>query len=655
MSPERSGPGGVLIAQAKAGDRILVSDSSGAEVARGADRIRLDLPAGLYAVAWTTGGQESETLVRILPGRKAIVRPQPADAAVTRGQRFKSLAALSDMAPPPGCRPSWTGTALVVQLEATNELDIADLLQSIQLIDGNNEPVEALDTRHRGFPEGSKIWTAVTAGRYRLRFHALAGEALDLTVPVLRNRRTFVRLRAAKADLLTPDGEHFVRTASVGIEPARTVIVTALASERPDQLEEPFRIAELLLRDLAAGTGSLSRGVLAHLKRHRRDPLLETFAAMVALNCLEREISPAPGESHPRRMSRGSKTENWRARAAYWLRNAKRAGMPPDATAGLWQLEASGRKTRRRADSPRNIQLPPMLECAWRWAIARSTVDSTALQAHAAIRAAARSAGGTTPWLCWQQASAKAINATSSGPSRSRLESLVSQVAEMTRQVRQKDGRSAPVQVLPESIPAEVAAIALNAEELVHGRSRLPASADLPLAASLSISLALPQAALGTRLSRAVELLGEALAGDATDAVSKGLDGLAVASPARDAPGWSERVKDKEDPNRGRFGGAAVRQGFGLEAGFEMTKSRNWATIHLALRGPAEDGETAILYLHDSFRPMRRELRFEAGSAELKVTAWGGFTVGAWIPSRAIALELDLASIRGAPRIIRER
>jgi len=34
--------------------------------------------------------------------------------------------------------------------------------------------------------------------------------------------------------------------------------------------------------------------------------------------------------------------------------------------------------------------------------------------------------------------------------------------------------------------------------------------------------------------------------------------------------------------------------------------------------------------------------------------AWGGFTVGAWLPWRGIELELDLALLEGAPQVVRE-
>jgi len=45
--------------------------------------------------------------------------------------------------------------------------------------------------------------------------------------------------------------------------------------------------------------------------------------------------------------------------------------------------------------------------------------------------------------------------------------------------------------------------------------------------------------------------------------------------------------------------------------------------------------------------------KFNDGHAELKVTAWGGFTVGLWLPIQQVELELDLAEVPGAPQNIR--
>jgi hypothetical protein len=60
-----------------------------------------------------------------------------------------------------------------------------------------------------------------------------------------------------------------------------------------------------------------------------------------------------------------------------------------------------------------------------------------------------------------------------------------------------------------------------------------------------------------------------------------------------------------------------------------------------------ETTRLAGILLHD--------LAAGSGSLGSAFNAWGGFTVGVWIPSETVELELDLAREPDAPRIIRER
>ncbi|MFI5408038.1 pYEATS domain-containing protein [Kaistia sp. UC242_56] len=50
------------------------------------------------------------------------------------------------------------------------------------------------------------------------------------------------------------------------------------------------------------------------------------------------------------------------------------------------------------------------------------------------------------------------------------------------------------------------------------------------------------------------------------------------------------------------------------------------------VEGPALDGDEVLFCLHDSFPKNVRRERFRGGSARIAVTAWGGFTVGIWLP-----------------------
>jgi len=111
------------------------------------------------------------------------------------------------------------------------------------------------------------------------------------------------------------------------------------------------------------------------------------------------------------------------------------------------------------------------------------------------------------------------------------------------------------------------------------------------------------------------------------------------------------------DQWKGRFGGAAEAGGFRLSAGFR-NPSKGWVEIALrvdALTTEVAEGAVVQFYLHETFVPGVIVALFgEDRSAEISVISYGGFTVGAWIPSPGVELELDLSQVRGAPQIVRE-
>jgi hypothetical protein len=128
-------------------------------------------------------------------------------------------------------------------------------------------------------------------------------------------------------------------------------------------------------------------------------------------------------------------------------------------------------------------------------------------------------------------------------------------------------------------------------------------------------------------------------------------DGYLEMPALRRAPGPAD------DPNRGRFGGHASRSGYRLSATFEPTESRNWVTINLNLEADrsrtVQLGDFAWFVLHPTFSPSSMKVTFRGSRATLRLRAWGGFTVGVWMPKAGIELECNLAEIEGAPHIIR--
>ncbi len=61
----------------------------------------------------------------------------------------------------------------------------------------------------------------------------------------------------------------------------------------------------------------------------------------------------------------------------------------------------------------------------------------------------------------------------------------------------------------------------------------------------------------------------------------------------------------------------------------------------------------ACFVLHPTFSPAEVKVSFRTGHAQLRIQAWGGFTVGVRIPRADVVLECDLAQVDGAPKAIR--
>ena len=119
-------------------------------------------------------------------------------------------------------------------------------------------------------------------------------------------------------------------------------------------------------------------------------------------------------------------------------------------------------------------------------------------------------------------------------------------------------------------------------------------------------------------------------------------------------PAHQRKKRRGNDQWKGRFGGKSADQGFELSAEFKKGGS-GYVEVLLRVTGPDnKDLECVEFHLHETFDPDVVPAIFHDGEAQLSVLAWGGFTVGAWIPCVGVELELDLAELPKAPRIIRE-
>ncbi len=114
------------------------------------------------------------------------------------------------------------------------------------------------------------------------------------------------------------------------------------------------------------------------------------------------------------------------------------------------------------------------------------------------------------------------------------------------------------------------------------------------------------------------------------------------------------------DPWKGQFGGLAERNQLQLSARVEpFAGTQDWFLVHLQLcsvnpRHPLQ-GRVDI-FLHPSFARHRISIDTPPnGVIELRLKAWGAFTVGALVEQGMTLLELDLAELADAPTVFRSR
>ncbi|MEO3991124.1 pYEATS domain-containing protein [Pseudocitrobacter cyperus] len=128
---------------------------------------------------------------------------------------------------------------------------------------------------------------------------------------------------------------------------------------------------------------------------------------------------------------------------------------------------------------------------------------------------------------------------------------------------------------------------------------------------------------------------------------------------AIDLPAFRRPPGPDDDPNKGRFGGEARQGGFRIAAAFSASKRQNWVNVALIVEADSAErvalGDFAWFVLHPTFSPSIMKVAFRGRRAQLRLQVWGGFTVGVWLPKTGDELEIDLASIPDAPKIVKER
>jgi hypothetical protein len=131
----------------------------------------------------------------------------------------------------------------------------------------------------------------------------------------------------------------------------------------------------------------------------------------------------------------------------------------------------------------------------------------------------------------------------------------------------------------------------------------------------------------------------------------------AASGQSVDPPAFQRPKTVSDDQWKGRFGGKARVGDFRLRSEFRHASAR-FVEIVMIVDHLGSDsipqGTTAQFYLHETFDTAMVPAQFAEGTASVSVIAYGGFTVGVWLPLQQIELELDLSQVTGAPRIVRE-
>lgn len=119
--------------------------------------------------------------------------------------------------------------------------------------------------------------------------------------------------------------------------------------------------------------------------------------------------------------------------------------------------------------------------------------------------------------------------------------------------------------------------------------------------------------------------------------------------PIRIPPG---RIPD--DPWKGQFGESAAAHGCRLSAQVRARLDTDELfDVHLRVESVDEAHPlkgSVVFFLHSTFPDDKILVEVREGVAELEITSWGAFTVGAMTYDGQALLELDLATLADAPR-----
>jgi len=647
----------LMIVDGPPGVEIQIIDGNYHVQARGTEQVKQRLPEGVYIVKWIAGSKIHEEIVRLLPIQRALRVPSPDLGFGAGSGGAEPFPALS---PPLQHRRR---DADIFIFERTDDPSrLGQLSSGIRLFNrdeiamrSDGSSVEAA-REQSGESSGWALRVYhVPPGNYRLRYDAYNGMTLDQTVVAIDKRRTMVFISQTSTETIVAEGKKYARRSFGGVDPQKTIVATAPLGSPIDIHSDAVRMAEILLRALSAGGDPLDQRMLQRIATRGADPLLRLYAVALILSRLEEQKSPALDDPYPLRSNgdfAAAQTQfasRWRIKAEELMTGLAGSLSIPDVIACGWQLGH---------DRAEPLTTPPMLVCCWEWAAKHSAFVPAVVPDTPSFRAASRGRVAMSPWLAWRASAAKEVvfigSDTSPTPpteGRDPLPGLSTSIQRLLAATRKSHGPHAN-EMLKSISPQQRGLIAASLK-IDPGAGK---EIDQATLSKLAGDLLMPAAQLNENLRRAsLEIESLAPQGNASS-----MPGAAQATSLQNAdpPALRLPVSDLDDPQKGRFGGLSKKSGFSLNASFTGGNDRNWVGIRLTVA--ADDGvvlkdkDRVEFFLHDTFQPSRIIQLFSNGRSELALDAFGGFTVGAWLPMHQVQLELDLAELADAPKIIKD-
>lgn len=664
MSPETLPTGkGRLIVTGPPGYEIQVMDGQYQAVGRGAERLDLILDGGVYVTRWIGPSAVKERIDLLL----AIETPLVIDCPADERARTRASSVFDSLATP--MAETVAHNSAIVVLEESDVSGVKGALSKdlrlfncddIAMRSRQNE-VEA--QRQDAGADEAGTWALrvypVPAGVYRIRFSAVSGETLDQAVIAVPGRRTIVVLRQAVARSLVKSGSSFTPVYHRGAEPSRTVIMSVpIVSEGPPAADQ-LALAESLLVGLSLGGDPLAETNLQRIREPGSDPLARLYAAWVIAQSLRLKTSPTMDRPYPAEPTQALVFDrHWRDVGKELL-----ADLPHEMREYLDVAVCHEALLSPIVVPP--SKSPPMLAATFAYIVGQATYPGADPKRHlTSLEAEMRG-----PWVVRRAAAAKGgeVMMTPPNPVAAAFGSNIGLEAPRAGPFGKAvwDGVTKYGQAWGWGLVIYVIAIVGSAIQNAFkpGTPIFDLKPDwvwlrkedegptLPVIKASLSDLTIPPWVLETLLPVVAIVLTVAAAAAAGWSIYREI------RARRSVPGLARPVQNPDDPHKGRFGQAASRDGVTLSASFKPAGDK-WVDVELLLTADTgsrvHNGDEAVFFLHPTFNPDRVSERFRDGKARLSIKAWGGFTVGVWLPVQKIELELDLAELTDAPPVIKE-